>query len=41
MTDGGINEQELLSRLLALNLERAAKQGEVQPALIDESEDEE
>ena len=41
MTDDGINEDEVLARLLALNLERAAKQGEVQPALIDEGEDEE
>jgi type II restriction/modification system DNA methylase subunit YeeA len=41
MTDDGIADEEtLLSRLLALNLERAASQGEVQPALIEEEEDE-
>lgn len=30
------DEETLLSRLLALNLDRAAKQGEVQPALIED-----
>ena len=40
MTNDGITDEEtLLSRLLALNLERAAKQGEVQLVLPDENED--
>lgn len=39
MTDDGITDEEtLLSRLLALNLERAAAQGDVQPALIEEDD---
>ena len=40
MTDDGINGDEVLARLLALNLERAAQQGEVQPALIDDGDEE-
>ena len=41
MTDEGITDEEtLLSRLLALNLERAAAQSDVQPALIEEDEEE-
>ncbi len=41
LTDEGISDEEtLLARLLALNLARVAKQGEVQPALIDEDVDE-
>lgn len=36
MSSGKITAKEaLLSRLLALNLERVAKQGEVQPALLE------
>jgi hypothetical protein len=39
MTDEGITDEEtLLARLLALNLARAAKQGEVQPALLEEDD---
>jgi type II restriction/modification system DNA methylase subunit YeeA len=39
ITDGGINEDEVLARLLALNLVRAEGQPEVQPALIDDDTD--
>lgn len=40
LTDEGITDEEtLLSRLLALNLERASAQGNIQPALIEEDED--
>ena len=42
LTDNGINEDDMLARLLALNLERAKVQPEVQPALIeDEADDDE
>ncbi|MCB0108719.1 MAG: class I SAM-dependent DNA methyltransferase [Caldilineaceae bacterium] len=42
MTDEGItDEEELLSRLLALNLERAANQSDLQPSLIAEDAEDE
>ena len=40
MTDAGINEDEMLARLLALNLERGKAQPEVPPSLIGEEGDE-
>jgi type II restriction/modification system DNA methylase subunit YeeA len=40
LTDDGINEDELLARLLALNLERSKAQPEAQPSLIEDDTDE-
>ena len=39
ITDGGINEDEVLARLLALNLERSKGQPQVQPTLLVGEED--
>jgi hypothetical protein len=40
MTDAGINEDEVLARLLALNLERAKAQPAAQSRLIEDDADE-
>lgn len=40
IADDGSNEDEVLARLLALNLERAKSQPDVQPALIEDDTDE-
>jgi hypothetical protein len=39
MIDDGISEDEILIRLLALNLERAKAQPDVQPTLIEDDAD--
>lgn len=39
LADGGIKEDELLARLLALNLERVKGQPEAQPSLISSEDD--